>query len=126
MPAAAGRAVEGGGGGLTSAAGAAAERVCAGAGCCLGRVPAVMRRHLGYALRLTGPQLRGRTAAMARGGGGVAGTCPRPGWLEHPRGTAPALPLSPLGPCRHRGGSAAAPRWSRGRAGLHRAGLGRN
>lgn len=41
-----------------------------------GRVPAVMRRHLGYALRRAGPQLRASTAEMARGGGGTAGTRP--------------------------------------------------
>lgn len=96
--AAAGRAVEGGGGGLTSAAGAAAARARAGAGCRPGRVPAVMRRHLGYALRLTGPQLRGSTAEIARGGGGIAGTCPRPGWLLRGRcgRGPPAVPARSL------------------------------
>ncbi|XP_050190868.1 uncharacterized protein LOC126650314 isoform X2 [Myiozetetes cayanensis] len=37
-------------------------------------------------LRLAGPQLRGRTAEIARGGGGIAGTRPRWGWLHHSRG----------------------------------------
>lgn len=54
----------------------AGGRACVGAGSRPGRVPAVMRRHLGYTLRLIGPQLRGRMAVIAGGGGGLAGICP--------------------------------------------------
>ncbi|XP_050190864.1 uncharacterized protein LOC126650314 isoform X1 [Myiozetetes cayanensis] len=92
-------------------------------------------------LRLAGPQLRGRTAEIARGGGGIAGTRPRWGWLHHSRGATrhgrcgrgplsvrpsvrpSVLPSPPAAAGDGRRTALPLRIGSLGRAGLHRAGF---